>query len=171
MTTPDYARMMARYNAWQNHWMFNAVNDLSESDRTADRGLFFDSIVGTLSHLMWADLVWISRFDGGPGIDGVIKGSKQAFHWGQLYANRPILDARIAAWAWGADATDFDGDLRWTSSSTGRDFAKPFALCVVQLFNHQTHHRGQVHGALTALGVNTTDTDLPFMPDEVPEWR
>jgi hypothetical protein len=28
-----------------------------------------------------------------------------------------------------------------------------------------------VHAALTALGVRTDDTDLPFMPDEVPEWH
>ncbi len=31
-------------------------------------------------------------------------------------------------------------------------------------FNHQTHHRGQMHAMLTAAGVTTTDTDLPFMP-------
>ena len=35
----------------------------------------------------------------------------------------------------------------------------------MHLFNHQTHHRGQVHCLLTQLGVKSDATDLPFMPD------
>lgn len=43
--------------------------------------------------------------------------------------------------------------------------SKPKALCIMQLFNHQTHHRGQMHAMLTALGKRPNDTDLPFMPE------
>lgn len=171
MISPDYARTMARYNAWQNQWLFQAVGGVSEKDRQADRGLFFGNIEGTLSHLMWGDTLWISRFDGGPGPDGGIKDSTQAFDWTTLHAERPRLDARIAAWAWSTDDSDFLGDFSWFSGAVGRRMTVPKAVCVMQLFNHQTHHRGQVHAALTGLGVKTTDTDLPFMPDEVPEWH
>ena len=171
MITPAFAQTMARYNAWQNQWMFAAVAGLTPAERQADRGTFFGSIEATLSHLMWGDTIWIARFDGGPGVAGNVKTSVQAFDWDRLWSERPRLDARIAAWAWGARQGDLDGELRWTSPSTGQAFAKPCALCVIQFFNHQTHHRGQVHAMLTALGVRTTDTDLPYMPDEVPEWR
>jgi uncharacterized damage-inducible protein DinB len=40
---------------------------------------------------------------------------------------------------------------------------KPKALCVMQVFNHQTHHRGQVHALLTRAGEDTGATDLPFV--------
>jgi uncharacterized damage-inducible protein DinB len=42
--------------------------------------------------------------------------------------------------------------------------SKPRALLVAHMFNHQTHHRGQVHAMLTAAGATPGDTDLPFMP-------
>jgi uncharacterized damage-inducible protein DinB len=36
---------------------------------------------------------------------------------------------------------------------------------VTHFFNHQTHHRGQVHALLTGFGEQTGDTDLPFVLD------
>ena len=172
MVGPDYARIMARYNAWQNQWMYQACDGLSDAQRHEDRGLFWGSIAGTLSHLTWGDTLWIARFDGGAGPANAVLGqdTAMAYDWPTLMAYRPQLDARIAAWAWSADGSDFEGDLTWYSGAMGREMTMPRALCAVQLFNHQTHHRGQVHGVLTALGVRTDDTDVPFMPHEVPEW-
>jgi uncharacterized damage-inducible protein DinB len=40
----------------------------------------------------------------------------------------------------------------------------------VHFFNHQTHHRGQVHAMLTAAGRGPT-TPISLMPEEVPEWH
>ncbi len=177
MITPDYARTMARYNAWQNHWVFAAADRLGEEARQADRGTFFGSIHATLCHLAWGDALWISRFDGGSAPNALPPAGMAAMDWGALYswpdlmAERPRLDARIAAWAWGADASDFSGDLDWFSDSMQCQMSRPRAICALQMFNHQTHHRGQVHAMLTAAGALTETTDLPFMPEEVPEWR
>ncbi len=171
MITPSYCRLMARYNAWQNQWMFAVADDLPESEREADRGAFWGGIRSTLSHLMWGDTIWISRFDGGAGPDTAIKASSEAYDWPAIMAGRPKLDARIEAWASAVTQGDLDGDLEWYSGASGRDMSKPYALCVIQLFNHQTHHRGQVHAMLTAAGVATQDTDLPFMPEDIPQWR
>ena len=171
MITPEFCRTMARYNAWQNQWMFQAVDALDEAAREADRGLFWRSIRATLSHLMWGDMMWMSRFDGGEAPARPLTETGEAYAWPELMAERPRLDARIAGWSWGVSQDEIDGHLAWYSGAMKRDMSKPYAMCVVHFFNHQTHHRGQVHAALTGLGVRTDDTDLPFMPDEVPEWR
>ena len=171
MITPAYCQTMARYNAWQNQWMFAAVDALDDAAREADRGLFWGSIRATLSHLMWGDLMWMSRFDGGAAPTRALGDTGDAYAWPDLMAGRPRLDARIAAWAWSTAQADLDGSLTWYSGAMGREMSKPYAMCVVHVFNHQTHHRGQVHAALTALGVRTDDTDIPFMPEDVPEWR
>jgi dimethylsulfoniopropionate demethylase len=42
--------------------------------------------------------------------------------------------------------------------------SKPYALCVVHFFNHQTHHRGQVHAMLTAPGRGPTTPIFPSCP-------
>jgi uncharacterized damage-inducible protein DinB len=171
MITPSYCQMMARYNAWQNQSLFHAAAGLTDTAREADRGAFFGSIRATLSHLMWADLIWIARFEGAEGPGGTITASPDRYDWPSLCAERPKLDARIAAWAWMVTPEELAGEIRWHSFALGRDLAKPTAVCVAHLFNHQTHHRGQVHAMLTAAGARPDDTDLPFMPDEVPEWR
>ena len=172
MITPQYCRLMARYNAWQNLSLYTAARGLDDAAREQDRGAFFGSIRGTLSHLLWADLIWTARLDGGTGPKNVPFGPEtaRAYDWGDLCTLRPQLDARIAAWSWMVTDTELAGDLTWFSAVMQRDLSKPMALCVMHLFNHQTHHRGQVHAMLTAAGARPDDTDLPFMPDEVPEW-
>ncbi|MEL7378930.1 MAG: DinB family protein [Pseudomonadota bacterium] len=167
---PEYCRLMARYNTWQNRSLYTAAAGLSEADRQADRGAFWHSMQGTLSHLMWGDLTWLSRFDGGPGAQGSGKASDRAYDWAALMAERPDLDARIMAWAEAVPGEDLTGDLTWYSGFLGRDVSKPKGLCVIQFFNHQTHHRGQVHAMLTAAGARPDDTDLPFMPEDLPPW-
>ncbi len=171
MITPAYCQTMARYNAWQNLALFRAAGGLRDVDRDLDRGAFWGGITTTLSHLMWGDLIWIARFDGGPGPEADLNGSAKAYDWQVLIGARPGLDARIAAWAWTTAADDFEGELTWFSGAAGRQMTVPRALCAMQMFNHQTHHRGQVHAMLTAAGARPGDTDLPFMPDEVPEWH
>jgi uncharacterized damage-inducible protein DinB len=169
--TPAYCQTMARYNAWQNQSLFHAAASLSEDAREEDRGAFFGSIRATLSHLMWGDLMWMARFDGGEGPGGSIADSPGRYDWPTLWAERPRLDARIAGWSWMVTEEELAGDLHWYSFAQAREMSKPYGLCVVHVFNHQTHHRGQVHAMLTAAGARPDDTDLPFMPDEVPEWR
>ena len=63
-------------------------------------------------------------------------------------AERFRVDARIRHWAETIDNIDLKGDLSWYSGAAGRQMAKPMEACVVHMFNHQTHHRGQVHAML-----------------------
>ena len=77
------------------------------------------------------------------------------------------MDARITLWAERLRAIDLVGDLTWYSGAANRNMVKPKALCVAHFFNHQTHHRGQIHAMLTAAGQKPAATDLPFMPEDI----
>lgn len=166
MISPEYCVTMARYNRWQNNGLRDIVKSMSEEDLRKDRGAFFGSIFGTLNHLLWGDTLWISRFDGGQSTDASIQDSvgftRSATDWA---AERFRVDGRISEWARTVASVDLVGDLHWYSGALGRDMTKPKAICVMQLFNHQTHHRGQVHAMLTAAGHKPNDTDLPFIPE------
>ncbi|MEL6645578.1 MAG: DinB family protein [Pseudomonadota bacterium] len=166
MIGPDYVRTMARYNRWQNQILFSAAGTLSHEDRITDRGAFFGSIQATLSHLLWGDTMWMSRFDGGDAPAGGIAGSTVfAPDWDGLKAARAEMDARILRWADAFQPVAPDTMLSWHSGALGRDVEKPLALCITHFFNHQTHHRGQVHAMLTSAGARPDDTDLFMMPD------
>ena len=61
MITPGYVQRMARYNRWQNENLYGAADELSDEARRMDRSSFFKSIHATLSHILWADQIWMSR--------------------------------------------------------------------------------------------------------------
>lgn len=163
----QYCEMMARYNTWQNRQVFDLLRDVDPAELTRDRGAFFGSILATLSHLLWGDHIWMSRFDGGSAPD--VGGEQSTVYvptLGAWEAERFRMDGRIRLWAEALDNVDLQGDLVWYSGLSGRELSKPLAQCVVGMFNHQTHHRGQVHAMMTAAGLTAPVSDLIFMPEE-----
>lgn len=166
MPNKEYALTMARYNLWQNDSLFAAIDDLSGPDREVDRGSFFGSIQKTVSHIFWGDMIWMSRFAGTPTPEGGIPESTDTIKsWEQFRIDRKAFDERILQWAHEVTPDWFEGDLSWFSGALGRDVTKPKKTLVIQLFNHQTHHRGQVHAMVTSAGAKPSDTDIPFMPE------
>lgn len=167
MITPEYCQQMARYNAWQNNGLREMIPAMDRAELDKDRGAFFGSIRATLNHLLWGDTLWMSRFDGGTGPAVPPEDHKEMTPTSAAWAaERFRMDARITLWAQSLHAVDLAGDLDWYSGMAQRHMAKPMAICVIQLFNHQTHHRGQVHAMLTAAGQKPNDTDIPFMPED-----
>jgi uncharacterized damage-inducible protein DinB len=59
-----YVQRMALYNRWQNGNRYGTADQLTDEERRRERGAFFGSIQKTLSHLLWADRLWMSRFEG-----------------------------------------------------------------------------------------------------------
>ncbi len=166
MITPRYVREMARYNTWQNSQLYGLVEAMDDGELCRDRGAFFGSILGTLDHLLWGDHIWMSRLDGGSAPEGGIAHSvgrhMRANTW---RAARVAMDTRIGDWAHAVDQARLHDDLSFFSHSLDVQVARPVALCVVHMFNHQTHHRGQVHAMLTAAGSPAPLSDLVFMPE------
>jgi hypothetical protein len=166
MVNPAYAQRMARYNRWQNESLYNAADRLSDSERRQDRGAFFKSIHGTLSHILWGDGQWMSRFEQLERPAGSIQESIALFpDWNDLKAKRLAMDKRIIAWADGLKDEWLASDVSWFSGAIQKDVTKPAWEVTVHLFNHQTHHRGQVHAMLTQAGGKPYDTDLFVMPE------
>src|SRR5262245_41052231 len=166
MIDPAYVQRMARYNRWQNENLYGVADRLSEDERGRERAAFFGSIHKTLSHLLWGDRIWMSRFTDVPRPPGGIPESVSLYpEWEPLRRERQAFDAVIIDWADGLDQAWLDGDLTWYSGGAKRELTKPKWLLVTHMFNHQTHHRGQVHCMLTQAGGQPHDTDLPLTPE------
>lgn len=167
MITPDYVKTMARYGAWQNDSLARAADGLDDAVRTADRGAFFGSIMGTLNHLLWGDRIWMSRFAGTakPAQGSIPESVNETESWPEYRVARTEMDRTIMDWANSLKASWLDGELTWFSGAVQREVSKPKAILVMHFFNHGTHHRGQVHAMLTAAGAKPEDSDLFIMPD------
>jgi uncharacterized damage-inducible protein DinB len=163
---PAYVQRMARYNRWQNESLYGVADGLSAQERERERGAFFGSIHKTLSHLLWADRVWMSRFADVPRAEGGIRESVGLYpDWPVLKAERAGFDRTIIDWADGVDQAWLAADQTYYSGAAKRDLTRPRWILVTHMFNHQTHHRGQIHCMLTQAGGKPQDTDLPLTPE------
>jgi uncharacterized damage-inducible protein DinB len=161
-----YVQRMARYNRWQNQNLYGVADLLPDEERRRERGAFFGSIHKTLSHVLWADHVWLSRLTGSAKPPGGIAESVTLYgDWDQLKSERAGYDQTIIAWADAIDPVWLAAEHTYYSGAVGRELTRPRWLLITHFFNHQTHHRGQVHCMLTQAGGKPHDTDLPFMPD------
>ncbi len=166
MIEPAYVQRMARYNRWQNRNLYGVADTLSDDERRRERAAFFGSMHKTLSHLLWGDRIWMSRFTDTPKPAVGIAGSVTLYEdWDALKRERAEFDDTMIAWADGLDARWLSDDLTYYSGGAKRDITAPKWLLVTHMFNHQTHHRGQVHCMLTQAGGRPHDTDLPMLPE------
>jgi uncharacterized damage-inducible protein DinB len=168
MITPSYVRTMAAYNSEMNRRLYSAAARIPDPERRLDRGAFWNSIHGTLSHLLWGDMVWMARFDGWQRPD--VSGKQSAGmieDFDRLAAERVKADAGIEVWAERVTESWLADDLVWFSGFAQREVRRPRVLLVAHFFNHQTHHRGQAHAMITACGQATGDTDLMIVVDGV----
>ncbi len=161
-----YVQQMARYNRWQNENLYGVADRLSDEERRSERGVFFGSIQKTFSHMLWADRMWMSRFTDLPKPETGLSGSATLYpDWDSLKRERPVFDDEIIAWARDLRGDWLQSDFTWFSNSVKAEVSKPLWLVVAHFFNHQTHHRGQVHAMLTQAGGKPHDTDLFAMPE------
>ena len=151
----------AGYNAWANRRLYDAASGLSEAEYRADKGAFFKSMHGTLNHLLATDRIWMQRFtgegDAPQRLDAILHDRFDA-----LRAARESEDRRIVAYIDGLDEARLAGVIRYRRVSTPEEFVQPLMPALDHWFNHQTHHRGQAHAILTALGKTAPELDLLY---------
>jgi uncharacterized damage-inducible protein DinB len=81
-----------------------------------------------------------------------------------LTNERKRFDAIILDWANQLEDATLSQPIEFFSVVYQRRRRMPLYLMVVQMFNHQTHHRGQLTTLLSQLGLDPGVTDLPFIP-------
>ena len=151
--------MMAGYNAWCNERIYDVAGQLADADYRADRGAFFKSVHGTLNHLLVADRIWLKRFSGrgdAPNrLDAILFENLD-----DLRDARHREDERIIAYIDSLSEADLGGRIRYKTITNPVEIEQPLAPALIHFFNHQTHHRGQVHGLLTGFGLEAPSLDL-----------
>lgn len=163
MITSWYIQEMAAYTRWQNENVFKCCDDIGSDERTRDRGMYFSSIHNTLDHICVVNRS-ILTFLNGTLPDRNPPGPPLWPDWEELKSIRVEQDDLLSK-----------GAHEWTEDwlageTTKRDPlsddlpAIPRWVMIVQLFNHQTHHRSQVTSVLHSMGIDYGATDIPWRP-------
>ncbi|MDQ2778495.1 MAG: DinB family protein [Pseudomonadota bacterium] len=161
----DHLQTLARYHLWATQRLLRSVDALTEADYRRDVGLFFKSVHGTLNHLLLVeDQIWGPRFTTGASPSLALDT--------EVETDRDALRARLleAVVAW-MPLLETWPELRLHETlvydrTDGQHVEVPFAPTLAHVFNHGTHHRGQVCAALTAFGQPAPQLDLVAMLQE-----
>jgi uncharacterized damage-inducible protein DinB len=174
MQWSDHYRRYARYNAWINQSLLDASLSVPKEMQNQDQQVFFNSLTGSWNHILVGDLLWLNRlaiiF---PIIDDVIgnwpKPTKldQILYpdLAQLATARQKLDELIIQWCDLLRESDCEDRLQYNNSQD-EEQVRPLPDILQHLFNHQTHHRGQITALLSQLGVDYGATDFIMMPGD-----
>jgi uncharacterized damage-inducible protein DinB len=162
MTNLAYYRTMAQYNQWMNQKLYAICAEIPDSVRKQDRGAFFKSIHGTLNHLLFGDRTWMGRFINQPFIARI--GDELYSDFDQLRQAQQQTDQQILDWVEQLSPDWLSQPFTYTSGVDQKTRTLPTWLLVTQMFNHQTHHRGQLTTLLSQLGYDPGVTDLPWLP-------
>ena len=153
--------MFAAYNAWANARIYEAVAELSVDEFNRNTGAFFKSLSGTLNHLLVTDRIWMKRFTGEGDAPGSLDATLHA-DFAKLRVAREAEDKRILKWIGGQTDKSLAGRFTYMTVTDMRTVSQRLAPALAHLFNHQTHHRGQAHMGLTALGKPSISLDLIY---------
>lgn len=161
----SHFEQMARYNIWANERLYKVVGDLESARVMAPNGAYFDSIFGTLTHILIADQIWMYRLSGeGPNPTDLRHRPFAIFE--NLAVARRVMDRRILDLILTFDDHQLNEEAHYTNTR-GEPRQLLRRTILTHFFNHQTHHRGQVHHMLSVEGVEPPPLDLLYfaLPD------
>ncbi|HXO84321.1 MAG TPA: DinB family protein [Gemmatimonadales bacterium] len=145
------------YNAWAHRIIFDAVALLPEEQYHRDLKSSYGGIHGTLAHIVWAEQLWLHRWQGKPN-PAVAQGAdlkslaEARTRWEAVEAER----GRFVA---GLSAANLQ-DTRLVKPSSGGEYVHTFAQMFRHFINHSSYHRGQIVTFLRQLGSKPPSTDL-----------
>ncbi len=156
-----YFQTLAGYNRWANRRLYNAVERLSPGEFAKERPAFFRSIKGALNHLLIADRIWLANMQNRDSnlkqLDAILFDDLA-----ELRAAREAEDVRIEDFLATVDDAGLAGSLTYTTVSRPATLTTPWRFVLAHFFNHQTHHRGQIHDMLSQTSAPPPVLDLLY---------
>ena len=151
--TPDEIRTHLRYSTWASQRLLEAAQKLNPDDLTRNTGASHQSILGTLSHIHFADRIWYSRVV--DANEPVIRESDL----GTLEKEWSAIQRKWEAWAEKVQTAELRRMIA-SKSMDGIAYEVAVEKAVLHLVNHNSLHRGQVMGMIRQLGIAPPATDL-----------
>lgn len=157
---------LAANNAWANLRLHRACDALSKSDFDAKRTSFFPSIPETLNHILIVDWYYLDALeDGGKG--RTLFEDEMPFREQEPLARaQREVDMKLVAFTRRIDEAALDARVRL--ERTDHVQVESARDVLMHLFEHQIHHRGQVHAMLAGTPVKPPQLDEFFLREELP---
>jgi uncharacterized damage-inducible protein DinB len=148
-------RELYAYTRWADERILAAATALPSAELDRDLGGSFGGVLGTMTHVMWADWVWLERWKGAsPGgpPDDVATLDEVRARWTAIRDER---DEFLRA----LDEEALERVIAYRNTR-GEAFEGVLWRLLLHAVNHATYHRGQILTYLRQLGRPGVATDL-----------
>lgn len=162
----DYLVAQARNNQWSNHRLHKACADLPAAEYFADRASFFGSIHAHLDHIVFVDWLYLERLTGKQFLPDDV-GDLLHQEFAPLAQDQTAVDRALIDFCQFATTKILSSTVTYRLLN-GAQYTECVTNVLAHLFTHQIHHRGQVHGLLSATSVPPPQLDEFFMQTELP---
>lgn len=159
----NYYELMAEYNKWMDDKIYAVCGEIPDNARKKDMGAFFKSIHGTLNHIYYGDIAWLERLRDNKFTPRKL-GADIFNDFDELRAAQEKTDIEIIDWAKTLTPEYLSSTYDYVSNVEGFKRTLPRWVLAAHMFNHQTHHRGQVTTLIKQLGIDPGITDIPWLP-------
>lgn len=146
-----------RYDDWATDRVLAAAATLSHEQLTRDVGGSFPSVLATLAHILHADWIWLSRWQGASPTGWPTEWRVGDFATLRSHRQRVTHDRN--AWLAGLREDDLDRRVHYRNTA-GEPLGSRMHEMLRHVVNHASYHRGQVTSQLRAVGGQPVATDL-----------
>nr|WP_063302546.1 DinB family protein [Pseudovibrio sp. W64] len=164
MTVLQYFQAQAKNNAWANYRLLSSCKKLSEDELAAKRTSFFPSILMTLNHILTVDWFYISALEGTPLGINAFDPEYPFEQLPPLFEAQRNSDQKLIAHIGSMDLADLS---KIHVLRDDKPLSERADRLLLHLFQHQMHHRGQVHAMLSGTSVAPPQLDEFFLSNEM----
>ncbi|AYD01083.1 DinB family protein [Neorhizobium sp. NCHU2750] len=162
--TPERTFIAQAYNnAWANHRILKACAMLSEGELAGPRVSFFSSIIHTLNHILTVDWLYIGALEGNCPGSAAFDPEIPYPAFADLAREQRLADRRLIDHCRGLTPETLGAEVR-IPRKTHMQVERADRI-LMHLFQHQIHHRGQVHAMLSGTSVKPPQLDEFFPAD------
>jgi uncharacterized damage-inducible protein DinB len=156
---PKKAQMLARYNAWANKLIFDAVAALPAGEATRERKTLFKNMVHTLNHNYVIDRIWQAHLEG-RAHRYTARNTPDHPPLAELWSAQQEIDRWYVEYFGKSSPQELEQEIDFTliGGTPGRMSRGDMLLHVV---NHTTYHRGFVADLFYQVPARPPTTDLP----------
>ena len=154
----------ARNNAWANHRLLNDCANLTDEAFNAKTTGFFPSLMQTFNHILTVDWFYVSAHEGN-SIGLAAFDPEYPFQFlKDLIPEQNKTDMRLVAFC---DGLNSESEARPTHIQKQNHIQiERCDRVLLHLFQHQIHHRGQIHAMLAGTDLAPPPLDEFFFEDE-----
>lgn len=157
LMTLQEIKLFFAYNAWASDRIFEALAPLPVEDYFKDLKGSHGGIHGTLTHLVGAEKIWLSRWAGSP--DATMLKAEEFTTLADLHAAWEKVGRETAVLVAKMNDKKLQETLSITTSK-GIQYTQTYQQMFQHLVNHSTYHRGQIAAMMRQVGATPTATDL-----------